>query len=403
MPQTPPARCSSTSASGGGARRSWTRWGGSRRGGCPWVSRIDRGRGCRRPSRGCARRRGRPPGTAVDRPGHLGRRPRCSPARTRHDPRARLQVFCHAIPGTWQAMGVMLSAAGSMSWLRGGPRRAGLWGSWTGRRRPGAPGPRASRSRRTWPVSAPRTRTRTRAAPSSGSAAARPRGDGAGRARGHRLRPAGLARARARARCRGGRGADLRGRRAQRAVAPDRRLGAGAPARAHAAAEDGAAFGAALLGGVASGAFADAGEAVAACVRVTDRTEPDPAWARATRTVTIAFGRSTRRCAHWRTDEPGDSHGGRAGPLGHHVPGEDQRASAAGDRGLTGDRPRSRGEQVGGGGCPVRRRARYPAPPRLLRRAARRRGRRGRLHPAAELTPRGLDDPCTRGRQARPV
>ena len=36
-----------------------------------------------------------------------------------HDPEARLHVFCHAVPGTWHAMGVMLSAAGSASWLRG--------------------------------------------------------------------------------------------------------------------------------------------------------------------------------------------------------------------------------------------------------------------------------------------
>ena len=43
-------------------------------------------------------------------------------------------------------------------------------------------------------------------------------------------------------------------------------------------AEEGAAFGAALLGGVANGVFADAHEAVEACVRVRDRIEPDPAW-----------------------------------------------------------------------------------------------------------------------------
>ena len=30
----------------------------------------------------------------------------------------RLHVFCHAVPGTWHAMGVMLSAAGSLSWFR---------------------------------------------------------------------------------------------------------------------------------------------------------------------------------------------------------------------------------------------------------------------------------------------
>ena len=31
---------------------------------------------------------------------------------------ARLHVFCHAVPGTWHAMGVMLSAAGSLRWFR---------------------------------------------------------------------------------------------------------------------------------------------------------------------------------------------------------------------------------------------------------------------------------------------
>ena len=52
----------------------------------------------------------------------------------------------------------------------------------------------------------------------------------------------------------------------------------GLPLERTAASEEGAAFGAALLGGVASGAFADAAEAVAACVHVTDRIEPDDGW-----------------------------------------------------------------------------------------------------------------------------
>ncbi|MDP9283656.1 MAG: FGGY family carbohydrate kinase, partial [Actinomycetota bacterium] len=34
------------------------------------------------------------------------------------DAQARVHVFCHAVPGTWHAMGVMLSAAGSFAWLR---------------------------------------------------------------------------------------------------------------------------------------------------------------------------------------------------------------------------------------------------------------------------------------------
>jgi xylulokinase len=34
------------------------------------------------------------------------------------DAQARVHVFCHALPDAWHAMGVMLSAAGSLEWLR---------------------------------------------------------------------------------------------------------------------------------------------------------------------------------------------------------------------------------------------------------------------------------------------
>lgn len=34
------------------------------------------------------------------------------------DPEARVQSFCHAVPARWHMMGVMLSAAGSLRWLR---------------------------------------------------------------------------------------------------------------------------------------------------------------------------------------------------------------------------------------------------------------------------------------------
>jgi xylulokinase len=34
------------------------------------------------------------------------------------DRQARVHTFCHAVPGMWHAMGVMLSAAGSAAWLR---------------------------------------------------------------------------------------------------------------------------------------------------------------------------------------------------------------------------------------------------------------------------------------------
>ena len=35
-----------------------------------------------------------------------------------HDAAGRVHAFCHAVPGMWQAMGVMLSAAGSLAWFR---------------------------------------------------------------------------------------------------------------------------------------------------------------------------------------------------------------------------------------------------------------------------------------------
>ena len=35
-----------------------------------------------------------------------------------HDPEGRVHAFCHAVPGAWHGMGVMLSAAGSLAWLR---------------------------------------------------------------------------------------------------------------------------------------------------------------------------------------------------------------------------------------------------------------------------------------------
>ena len=49
------------------------------------------------------------------------------------------------------------------------------------------------------------------------------------------------------------------------------------------AVEEGAAYGAALLGGIAGGVWADAQEAVSACVRPHGRVDPVPAWVEAYR------------------------------------------------------------------------------------------------------------------------
>jgi len=63
-------------------------------------------------------------GVGVDRPGAasvaLGTSGVVFAATERFSPdaRARLHAFCHAVPGAWHVMGVMLSAAGSLRWLR---------------------------------------------------------------------------------------------------------------------------------------------------------------------------------------------------------------------------------------------------------------------------------------------
>ena len=80
--------------------------GGSGRGGRRRPGRR-RARRRRRPARARSRSCSAPPASSS---------PRC-PA-TRPTARAACTSFCHAVPGTWHAMGVMLSAAGSLRWLR---------------------------------------------------------------------------------------------------------------------------------------------------------------------------------------------------------------------------------------------------------------------------------------------
>ena len=191
------------------------------------------------------------------------------------EPQARVHVFCHAVPGTWHAMGVMLSAAGSLRVAAGRRRRRVR----RARRRGGAVG-----ARRRGPAVRAVPRGRAHAACRSGRArrvhgplaAARPRrararGDG-----GRRVRAARLARAAARA------SASTRRSAASPAAARGASSGCGSSRRCSDSRssgpqlEEGAAYGAALLAGVRAGVFADAAEAVARCVRVRDRIEPDP-------------------------------------------------------------------------------------------------------------------------------
>ncbi len=196
----------------------------------------------------------------------------------RHDPRARLHVFCHAIPDTWQAMGVMLSAAGSMRWLRdvlGGldyralDSEAAAW-------KPGAEGllfaPYLAGERT--PHADPDARGAFVGLSLRHDRGAMARAVLEGVAYGLRdslelLRELGVEADVGRVS-----GGGARSELWRRIVASVLQI----PLERTAAAEEGAAFGAALLAGVSSGAFADASEAVAACVHVTDRTEPDAEW-----------------------------------------------------------------------------------------------------------------------------
>jgi xylulokinase len=194
------------------------------------------------------------------------------------DPEARVQAFCHAVPGAWHAMGVMLSAAGSLRWLRdvlapGTPYDALLAeaAAWA----PGAEGL----------VFAPYLageRTPYADADARGGLL----GLGLRHDRGALVRAVlegvafGLAD-----------GLDLVTELAGRPpVARVSGGGARSPLWLDivaavldlplevAAVDEGAAYGAALLGGVAAGTWADAAEAAAACVRVTRRVEPRPDW-----------------------------------------------------------------------------------------------------------------------------
>jgi xylulokinase len=194
----------------------------------------------------------------------------------RAEPEARLHVFCHAVPGTWHAMGVMLSAAGSLRWLRdavGGSydELVGAASEWE----PGVEGllfqPYLAGERTPHPDPFARGAFVGLSLRHDRGALARAVLEGV--AFGLRdslelLRGLGVDATVARI-SGGGARSDL-WRRIVAAVLdlPLERTEV----------EDGAAFGAALLGGVAAGIFADAAEAVAACVRVVERIEPDREW-----------------------------------------------------------------------------------------------------------------------------
>ena len=194
------------------------------------------------------------------------------------DPQARVHAFCHAVPGAWQAMGVMLSAAGSLQWLRdvAAPElsfdalldEAMRW-------EPGVEGlvflPYLAGERT--PHADPDARGAFVGLELRHDRGALVRAVLEGVAFGLRdslelLVALGVEADRGRAS-----GGGARGRLWLEIVASV----LGVPLELTAV-EEGSAFGAALLGGVAGGVFTDVHEAVARCVRVRDVVEPNPAW-----------------------------------------------------------------------------------------------------------------------------
>ncbi len=223
-------------------------------------------------------------GVGVDRPGPisvvLGTSGVVFAALPRYaaDARARVHAFCHAVPGTWEAMGVMLSAAGSLRWLRDAVA-------------PGEPFEQLTEAAEAAPAGAAGiTFLPYLAGERTPHADPDARGAFTGLSLGH------------------GRGELVRavlegvafGLRdslellRELGVRPAAGRVSGGGARSElwlrivasvlglplewTAAEEGSAFGAALLAGVAGGVFADCGEAVRACVRTEGRVEPESAW-----------------------------------------------------------------------------------------------------------------------------
>jgi xylulokinase len=194
----------------------------------------------------------------------------------RVDPEARVHVFCHAIPATWEAMGVMLSAAGSLRWLRDlvGADYSELLAE-AERWPPGVesltflPYLQGERT----PHADPSARAVFEGLSLRHDRGALVRAVLEGVAYGLRdslelLRALGVQPKAGRAS-----GGGARSELWLKIVASV----LGIPIE-RTAVEEGAAYGAALLGGVAAGVFADAHEAVEACVRVRDAVEPDPEW-----------------------------------------------------------------------------------------------------------------------------
>jgi xylulokinase len=189
---------------------------------------------------------------------------------------ARVHVFCHAVPATWHAMGVMLSAAGSAAWLRGilGAELTALDAEAAGWQ-PGTEGllfaPYLAGERT--PHADPDARGAFTGLSNRHDRGALWRAMLEGVAYGLRdslelLR--GLGASPSVARVSGGGARSELWLRIVAAVL-------GLPLE-RTASEEGSAYGAALLAGVRAGVFADAADAVGRCVRVEGRIDPEPGW-----------------------------------------------------------------------------------------------------------------------------
>jgi xylulokinase len=194
------------------------------------------------------------------------------------DRAARVHAFCHAVPGAWHTMGVMLSAAGSLQWLHDTIAADTGFASLVS-------------DAAAWP---PGVEGLTFLPYLAGERTPHTDPDARGAFCGLSLRHdrAALVRAVLEGVAFGLRdGFDLVSEISGRPVL-GRVSGGGARsglwlqilasvlelALQRTAVDEGASFGAALLGGVAAGVFADVHEAVAACVRPGDVVEPVAAW-----------------------------------------------------------------------------------------------------------------------------
>jgi xylulokinase len=195
-----------------------------------------------------------------------------------HDPQARVHAFCHAVPGTWHAMGVMLSAAGSLRWLRDVAAPGTGFGelvSEAERWEPGAEGltflPYLAGERT--PHADPGARGAFTGLSLRHDRGALVRAVLEGVAFGLRDSLDLVAELGARAELGRVSGGGARSDLWLRIVASALEL----PLE-RVAVEEGAAYGAALLGGIAGGVWSDAGEAVAACVRPRGTVDPVSEW-----------------------------------------------------------------------------------------------------------------------------